>query len=102
MDMIRTAISRTSWSVCRLSPPAVLRNCYRIDGRQRAQATNGMKDVIKVWLYLAASVLWAKGIYDLAPKTTFWLITGLVGSFALLILGLVIVLRTRYPKLFGK
>lgn len=61
-----------------------------------------MKDIIKMLLYFAGSLLWAKGVYDWAPKTAFWLVTGVAGSLALFLMGFVIVLRARYPKLFRK
>jgi hypothetical protein len=55
-----------------------------------------------MWWYFAGSLLWATGVYDWAPKTALWLITGAVGSFALFLMGFVIALRTRYPKQFRK
>ncbi len=61
-----------------------------------------MKDFLKMSMCFAGSILWAVGIHDWAPQTIFWLVLGLIGSFALGLAGVVIVLKTRYPQLFRK
>jgi hypothetical protein len=61
-----------------------------------------MKDLLKMSLYFAGSILWAICIHTWAPQTVFWLALGLIGSFALGLKAILIVLKTRFPQLFRK
>jgi hypothetical protein len=61
-----------------------------------------MKDVVKMWLCFAASIVWAKGFTTWGPQKPAWLAVALIPSLVLGLLGIALAIKLRYPGFFRK
>jgi hypothetical protein len=61
-----------------------------------------MKDVVKMWLCFAVSIVWATGFSAWGPQTPMWLAVAVIPSLVLGLLGIVVAIKLRYPGLFRR